>query len=251
MTLNHEQDLQMLQIVGQIVAETLACMRKAAQPGMSTGELDAIGAAYLRERGARSAPQLTYGFPGATCISVSPEVAHGIPGTRILKAGDLINIDVSAEWQGYFADTGASFCLPGASPQRQELCQRGEAILAAVIPTLRPGMELRAIGRKFEALAKQAGLFILRELGGHGVGRALHEEPGFIAAHYQRHDRRRLHKDQVITLEPFLALGRDRVVEERDGWTLATALRHDAVQFEHSLVITEQEPIVLTRLVAA
>lgn len=246
MTLNNEQDLHMLQAVGQMVAETLQCMRQAAQPGMTTAELDAIGAACLRERGARSAPQLTYGFPGATCISISPAVAHGIPGAYVLKAGDLVNIDVSAEWKGYFADTGASFCLPGASPERQQLCQQGEAILAEVIPTLRPGMELRAIGRKFEALAKRAGLFILRELGGHGVGRALHEEPGFIAAHYQRHDRRRLHKGQVITLEPFLALGRDRVVEGRDGWTLATALGHDAVQFEHSLVITEQQPIVLT-----
>jgi methionyl aminopeptidase len=117
MTIEREEQLEKLKIAGAAVARTLKAMIAAAEPGITTHELDALGRALLDKEGARSAPESTYNFPGATCISVSPEVAHGIPGDRVLKAGDLVNIDVSADIDGYFADTGGSFVIPPVAPK--------------------------------------------------------------------------------------------------------------------------------------
>ncbi len=112
MTVSSDEDLTKLRQVGRVVADTLAIMRGAIEPGMTTRELDQIGRSYLESAGARPAPELIYGFPGATCISVNEEIAHGIPGDRVIARGDLVNIDVSAEKDGYFADTGASVAVP-------------------------------------------------------------------------------------------------------------------------------------------
>src|ERR1700728_1194780 len=117
MTIGSEDELTRLRHVGRLVARTMAAMARALEPGMTTGELDALGRALLEREGARSAPEVTYDFPGATCISVFPDIAHGIPGERRIAAGDLVNIDVSAEIGGIFADTGGSFAVPPVSPR--------------------------------------------------------------------------------------------------------------------------------------
>ena len=180
MTISSDDDLMALKEIGGIVARVLKAMAAAIEPGMTTAELDSLGRRLLEAAGAQSAPEITYGFPGATCISVNEEVAHGIPGDRVIVAGDLVNIDVSAEKDGYFADTGGSFAVPPVSPRVARLCQDGRRAMWQGIQVVRPGRRLNRIGDKVERFARQKGYTIIRNLASHGTGRALHEEPECI-----------------------------------------------------------------------
>ncbi len=239
-------DIEGLRQIGRIVANCLQHMGRALEPGMTTAELDALGAAFLVKHGARSAPILTYGFPGATCISLNNQVAHGIPGNRRIQAGDLVNIDVSAERGGYFGDTGGSFAVPPTSAAQQHLLDSTRLALATAMMEARAGAKLSAIGAAIERVAAAQGLTIIKNLGSHGVGRALHEEPEFIAPFYDARDPRKLREGHVITIEPFLSTGAHEAVEEADGWTLTTPEGFLSAQFEHTLVITRGEPLVMT-----
>ena len=250
MTIQNEADIEGLRRIGRIVAEVLQQMLDALEPGMTTAELDAIGTRLLAAAGARSAPQLTYAFPGTTCISVNEEVAHGIPGARRIQAGDLVNVDVSAELDGYFADTGGSRAVPPVTPQKLQLCHATKQALNAALQQARAGAPLNRLGRAIEQVAKRHRLRIIRNLGSHGVGRALHEEPEHIPGYYDAADRRVLHEGMVITIEPFLSTRSDWVEEAEDGWTLKAAPGNLAAQYEHTLIVTRAEPIVVTRLVA-
>lgn len=246
MTIESPSDIQALQRIGGIVARVRETMLAAARPGMTTAELDAIGERLLAEAGARSAPRLTYDFPGATCISVNEEAAHGVPGARVLRAGDVLNVDVSAELDGYFADTGGTRVLPSASARDTRLCHAARTALAEALKVARAGQPLNGIGAAIEATARRFGFRVIENLGSHGVGRALHEAPDHIAGYYDPADERVLHEGLVITIEPFLST-RTRVVEEAaDGWTLVGAHGNRSAQFEHTLIVTRNEPIVVT-----
>lgn len=246
MTIETEEDLNALKIIGRIVADCLLMMSKAMEPGMTTRELDSIGADYLAKHGAQSAPKLTYNFPGTTCISVGPEVAHGIPGSRVLAKGDLVNIDVSAERDGYFADTGGSFSVPPMKESHKAVCRGTREALANAMKAARAGRPLNVIGKAIELTAAKHKLTIIRNLGSHGVGRALHEAPSFIAPFYDPGDRRKLKDGQVITIEPFLSNGATEVENSGDGWTLKTSRRFVSAQFEHTMVITKGIPLIMT-----
>src|SRR4051812_7991574 len=180
MSIESEADLIALKKIGRIVANCLQTMGSALEPGMTTRELDEIGRKFLDFHGARSAPRLTYKFPGDTCISVNEEAAHGIPGSKILKAGDLVNIDVSAELDGYFADTGGSAIIPPQSKVHLRICAVARQALENAMVEARAGARINRIGYAIEAEAERNGLTVIENLGSHGVGRALHEEPGFI-----------------------------------------------------------------------
>ncbi len=246
MTIDNEDQLDKLRAVGALVARTLAAMGAALEPGMTTRELDDIGRALLEKDGARSAPELTYDFPGATCISVGPDCAHGIPGDTVIKAGDLINIDVSAELDGYFGDTGASFSVPPTSKRIERLCRDGRRAMWAGIRAVRPGGRLNEIGRSIEAFAGKNGYSLVRNLASHGVGRSLHDAPKEIPTWHEPRDRRVITEGLVFTIEPFLSLGADWVEELDDGWTLRPPGRQATVQYEHTLVATRNGPLVLT-----
>ena len=246
MTIEHEDQLEKLRAVGGLVARTLAAMGKALEPGMTTRELDDLGRAMLEAAGARSAPELTYDFPGATCISVGPDCAHGIPDEAVIKAGDLINIDVSAELDGYFGDTGASFAVPPVKPRIERLCRDGKRAMWAGIRSVKSGGRLNAIGRSIETFADKNGYSLVRNLASHGVGHSLHDEPSEIATWHDRSDRRIIPEGLVFTIEPFLSLGADWVDERDDGWTLYPPLGQPTVQYEHTLVATKRGPVVLT-----
>lgn len=246
MTIEHQGELEGLRRVGALVASILDSMREAAVPGVRSRELDAFGAERMRRAGARSAPQLSYGFPGATCISIDRVVAHGIPDDTVLRDGDLVNIDVSAELDGFFADTGASFVVGPATPRQQRLIDATREARDAAIAQLRAGGRLNGIGRNIETVAARRGFRVIRNLGSHGVGRALHEEPGRIPGHYVPGDTRRLHEGLVITVEPFLSTHCSQVDEADDGWSLSCRRGHGA-QFEHTVVVTAGAPIVLTQ----
>lgn len=247
MTIGSEEELEKLKAAGRLVARTLKAMGEALEPGITTRELDQIGRRMLEAEGARSAPELTYNFPGATCISVGPDVAHGIPDDRTVKAGDLINIDVSAELDGFFGDTGASFAVPPASKRVERLCRDGRRALWTGIRAVRPGAALSEPGRQIEAFARKNGYSLVRNLASHGVGASLHEEPTEIPTWNEPRERRRITEGLVFTLEPFLSLGADWVEEANDdGWTLRPPGGQPTVQYEHTLVATRNGPVVLT-----
>jgi methionyl aminopeptidase len=246
MTIGSEEEFEKLKAAGRLVARTLKAMGEALEPGITTRELDQIGRRMLEAEGARSAPELTYDFPGATCISVSPDVAHGIPDDRKVAAGDLINIDVSAELDGFFGDTGASFAVPPATRRVERLCRDGRRALWTGIRAVRPGAPLGEPGRQIEAFARRNGYSLVRNLASHGVGASLHEEPTEIPTWHEPRERRRITEGLVFTLEPFLSLGADWVEETGDGWTLRPPGGEPTVQYEHTLVATRHGPVVVT-----
>lgn len=246
MSIQNEQDLIALQKIGRIVVQCLQYMASKLEPGITTFELDQLGQAFLEKHGARSAPKLVYNFPGSTCISVNEEAAHGIPGPRILGAGDLVNIDVSAELDGYFADTGGSFIIPPETNVKRNLCLATKRALEMAMRAARAGQPLNLIGKAIEKEAIKNNLTVIENIGSHGVGKALHEEPDFIAGYYDPSDKRILKNNQVITIEPFLSTGATEVVDTGDGWTLATDKRFLTAQYEHTMIITKGKPIILT-----
>ena len=246
MTIESEDQLEQLRKVGSLVARTLAAMGKALEPGMTTRELDDLGRTLLERDGARSAPELSYNFPGATCISVGPDCAHGIPDDTVVKAGDLINIDVSAELDGYFGDTGASFAVPPTKPRIERLCRDGRRAMWAGIRAVTPGQRFSEVGRSIERFAATNGYSLVRNLASHGVGRSLHDEPGEIPTWYEPRDRRTISEGLVFTIEPFLSLGAETVDGAEDGWTLRPPGEEPTVQFEHTLVATRRGPVILT-----
>jgi methionyl aminopeptidase len=236
--------------VGAAVAAARDAMAAHVAPGVTTAELDAIGKEQLNRHGAQSAPQLAYGFPGVTCISVNDQLAHGIPSTeRVLREGDLVNIDVSAELDGYWADSGASFAVGTVSPRAKALLQATRLALEDAMSQARAGEPLRHIGRAVERRAKQCGFRVVRNLAGHGVGRFIHEEPQVLNIFNPR-DRTVLHEGLVITIEPFLTTSATTAIEDADGWTLRSPDGSLGAQFEHTLIITRGEPIVVTQSAA-
>jgi methionyl aminopeptidase len=214
---------------------------------MTTRELDLIGARMLEDHGARSAPKLTYDFPGATCISLNEQAAHGVPGDRVIQGGDVLNVDVSAELDGYFADNGGTIVVPPSTPVKNGLCHAARMALAEAMKVARAGMPLNGIGRAIERTAKANGFRVIENLGSHGVGRSLHEEPHYIAGCYDRSDHRILTEGLVITIEPFLSTRSRTVHEAADGWTLEGVKGSLSAQYEHTMIITRDHPIIVTR----
>lgn len=245
MIITQEDELQGMKAIGRIVAQALQTMHHALEPGMTTLELDEIGRAFLEREGALSAPRSEYDFPGATCISVNEEVAHGIPGPRVLKHGDLVNIDVSASKGGYFSDTGASFVM-GTNPHLEKLCRDGRRAMQLGINQVRAEAPLAAIGTEIGLFAAKNGYTLIRNLASHGIGRALHEDPKEISTWPDRSERRRIKKGLVLTVEPFLSKGAEWADQGKDGWTLYAAPRAFTVQYEHTVVATERGSVILT-----
>lgn len=246
MTIETEADVEGLRKVGRVVSLVLERMLGAAEPGMTTGELDDLGAKLLEEHGARSAPRLVYDFPGATCISVNEEAAHGVPGARILEPGDVVNVDVSAELDGYFADTGGTCVVPPSSALKTRLCHATRLALRAAMDEVRAGAPLNRIGRAIQRVAQRHRFKIIRNLAGHGVGRSLHEAPNDILGYFAPHDRRVLAAGMVIAVEPFLSTRSTLVREAADGWTLVGEPGNLSAQYEHTLIVTRGSPIVVT-----
>lgn len=246
MTADSQNEINSLKAIGRICAETLRKMMNATRAGMTTRELDEIGRLLLEAEGARSAPQVMYRFPGATCISVSPVIAHGIPDNHELREGELIHIDVSAELDGYYADTGASMVVSKHERNLEKLLDATRATLTKALHAAKAGNPLSGIGRTVQNEARRHGFNVIYDLTGHGIGRKLHESPKEILNFYNPADRRILNEGLVLAIEPFLTTGIGRVVEERDGWALRTMDRTIAAQFEHTIIVTKNEPIILT-----
>lgn len=249
MSITREEELTGMKKVSEAVAYTLKEMRNYAKPGMTTKELDNYGATILSDFGAKSAPYLTYGFPGWTCISVNNEFCHGIPSDkRILAEGDLINIDVSAELGGFWSDNGGSFVLGKDSKQHQKLVDASKQILHKAIYNIQGGVRIADIGLLIETEAKKRGYKVIRNLTGHGIGRSLHEEPGNIANYRDRSDRTRFKKNTVVAIETFITTTSTYAETLPDEWTMVGNKGGYMAQHEHTIVVTDGKPIVLTEM---
>ncbi|HCA82814.1 MAG TPA: type I methionyl aminopeptidase [Flavobacteriales bacterium] len=247
MSISNEDELLGVQKVSDVVALTLREMKAFARPGMSTKQLDDFGAALLNEFGAHSAPLKTYDFPGCTCISVNSEFCHGIPSIhRILQEGDLINIDVSAELDGYWSDNGASFVLGDDFHGHQQLVDASKEILQRAINSIRGGLKIADLGHLIETEAKKRGYKVIRNLTGHGIGRSLHESPAEIANFRDKYNHNRFKKNAVVAIETFISTHSDIAVTLKDGWTMVGNKGGFMAQHEHTIVVTDVEPIILT-----
>ena len=230
------------------MAITLKEMRAYAQPGMTTKELDNYGAKILAEFGAKSAPLLTYGFPGWTCISVNNEFCHGIPSDRKFKEGDLINIDVSAELDGFWSDNGNSFVLGEDIHQHQKLIDASKEILHKAIYNIKGGVRISNIGHLIETEAKKRGYKVIKNLTGHGIGRSLHEAPFEIANIRDRYNQTRFKKNTVVAIETFISTTSTYAETINDGWTMVGNKGGFMAQHEHTIVVTDGKPIILTEM---
>ncbi|MGV8092150.1 MAG: type I methionyl aminopeptidase [Mangrovibacterium sp.] len=248
MSITGDSELVGMQMASEAVACTLKKMADYAQPGMTTKELDDYGAKILSEFGAKSAPFLTYGFPGCTCISIGNEFCHGIPSNkRILKEGDLVNIDVSAELNSFWADNGASFVLGNDINRHQKLVDASKEILLKAITQIKGGVRISEIGYLIETEAKNRGYKVIKNLGGHGVGKSLHEQPDSLLNYRDRFDQRRFRKNSVVAIETFISTTSTYAVELNDGWTMVGNMGGYMAQHEHTIVVTDGEPIILTK----
>jgi methionyl aminopeptidase len=249
MSIQKESELDGMKKISEVVALTLKEMRNYAQPGMATKHLDDYGGQILNDFGAKSAPRLTYGFPGWTCISTNNEVAHGIPSEKkILGEGDLINIDVSAELNGFWSDNGGSFVLGEDINGHQHLIDASKQILFKAIHNIKGGVRISAIGRLIETEAKKAGYKVIKNLAGHGVGKSLHEEPFEIANYHNRFNLTRFSKNTVIAIETFISTRSTITDTQTDGWTLVGNKGGYVAQQEHTIIVTNDSPIILTEM---
>ncbi len=248
MIVKTEEELQGMQRVSEAVALTLNKMKAYAGIGMSTKDIDEYGRQLLESLGAKSAPFETYNFPGYSCISVNEEFAHGVPSDQvILKNGDIINIDVSAELDGFWSDNGCSFIIGEDIQGLQPLIDTSKEILLAAIAQITGGAKISETGKLIETKAKNAGYTVIRDLAGHGVGRSLHEEPDGIMNYYDRFDKfRRFRKDSVVAIETFISTRSAHIVTSAGGWGFTGDKGGFVAQHEHTILITSGNPVILT-----
>jgi methionyl aminopeptidase len=247
MSISSHTDLSGIKKISEIVGEIVKEMRQYAQPGMSTKELDEYGGSILQQYGARSAPLLAYGFPGYTCISLNHEIAHGIPSHKtILQEGDLVNIDVSAELNGFWSDNGGSFVLGKDIHQHTKLVDASRNILYNAIQQIKAGLKIAELGRFIHTEAKKSGYTVIKNLTGHGIGKKLHEEPREIPCYYDRFNQSRFKKNSVVAIETFISTKATFAHDKGDGWTMITNDGSYVAQHEHTIIVTDDQPIILT-----
>lgn len=245
MSITSPDQLEKLKACGRIVAKALRAMAAAVRPGVTTAQLAAVGSQVLVEHGARSSPPMVYGFPGDVCISVNDEVVHGIPGGRVLRPGDLVKLDLTAEKDGYHTDSAMTVQVPPGTPAAGQLTRCAERAFRRSLDVARAGNSVREIGRAVEREVRRRGFHVIRELGGHGIGRTIHEQPS-VPNFPDPFSRDQLSEGMVLTIEPIIAAGTNHVTLDRDHWTLRTSDGSLAAHYEHTLVITRGRPILLT-----
>ena len=245
MSINGPEELEGMRAAGAVVRLVLEAMKHEVRPGVTTAELDKVGAEVMRQQGAQSAPALVYKFPGANCISLNDEAVHGIPSGRALREGDLLKLDVTVEKDGFMADAAITVPVGEVSEERQRLMACAERAFRKAMLVARAGFRVSEIGRAVEREVRRSGFSVIRDLGGHGIGRTIHEEPR-VPNYPDPEASQILTEGLVITVEPIIAAGSGRTVTAEDGWTIRTADHQPSAHYEHTLVITKGAPILLT-----
>jgi methionyl aminopeptidase len=234
-----------LRNVGRICHLALREMAENVRAGITTAELAHVGAKVMRENGARSAPMMVYGFPGEICISLNDEAVHGIPDHRQVCPGDLVKLDVTFEKGGYMGDAAITVPVEPVSDEARRLVRCAERAFYQAMRVARARHRVNEIGRAVESEVRRSGFSVVRELGGHGIGRTIHEPPS-VPNFEDWSARDRLTEGLVITVEPIIAMGAGRTATAEDGWTERTIDGGLSAHFEHTIVITEKAPILLT-----
>ena len=245
MSIDGPDELEGMRAAGDVVRHMIAAMKQEVRPGVTTAELDEVGARVMRQHGAQSAPALVYKFPGTNCISLNEEAVHGIPGEREVSEGDLVKLDVTVEKDGFMADAAVTVAVGTVSEEKQRLLACAERAFTKAMLVARAGFRVSEIGRVVEREVRRSGFSVIRDLGGHGIGRTIHEEPR-IPNYPDPEANQILTEGLVITVEPIIAAGSGRVALAQDGWTVRTLDRKPSAHYEHTLVITKGEPILLT-----
>jgi len=241
-----KKDIDAMRRVGRIVGLTIQEMKRNLEAGMTAAELDQIGEAFMNKLGARSAPRLVYDFPGGTCISINEETVHTVPGDRVIHPGDLVTLDVTAELDGYIADSAITVAMPPASRAARELAQCAETALRKALQVARAGQPINRIGRTVETHVRRCGFAIIPNLSGHGLGKTIHEDP-VVPNFYHRRLRQPLQEGLVIAIEPIISAGGKGVVTEADDWTVSASDGSLTAHFEHTVIITKGRPIIVTQ----
>lgn len=246
MTIRNNDELKGIVRVGRVVRSTLDTMKEAVKPGVTTQALDDLCAEVFERHGARSGPQIIYGFPGVACISINDEAVHGIPKeTRMIRDGDLVKLDVTAELNGYFADAAITVGVGTVSSRKRRLARCTRSALYDTLKGTRANRPINSIGRSIQTAVERQGFNVMPDLGGHGVGRSVHEEP-FVPNYYDPWDKRQLHSGLVIAIEPVISGGSGESFTDGDGWTIKTMDGAPSAHFEHTVVITPRGPMVVT-----
>jgi methionyl aminopeptidase len=239
------EEMEGMRAAGWVVRRVIDAMMENVRPGVTTKALDEVGAAVMREHGAQSAPALVYNFPGANCISLNEEAVHGIPSDRQVQEGDLLKLDVTVEKNGFMADAAVTVAVGQVSDSNQELIACAERAFQKAMLVARAGFRVSDIGRAVEKEVRRSGFSVIRDLGGHGIGRTIHEDPR-VPNYADPAANQILTEGLVITVEPIIAAGSGRAMVAKDGWTVLTADHRPSAHYEHTLVITKRAPILLT-----
>jgi methionyl aminopeptidase len=242
------EEIEKMRRSGRILADTISVVLEAVAPGKTTLDLDRVAEERIRSKGAVPSFKGYRGFPRSICASIDHEIVHGIPSrNRVLREGQLLSLDFGAIWEGFHSDSAVSVFVGGVapSPEAARLVQTTETALEAAIATIRPGGRLSDIGHAIESEAVARGLGVVREYGGHGIGRKLHEDP-FIQNWGPPGRGPEMRPGLVLAVEPMLNLGGDETRLMPDGWTVLTADGSLSAHFEHTIAVTEDGHEILT-----
>ncbi|MFZ5817198.1 MAG: type I methionyl aminopeptidase [Bacillota bacterium] len=241
------RELELMRRAGRIVAECHAALADRVRPGVTTRELDAMVEQMIRERGAVPSFKGHQGFPASICVAVNDVICHGIPNEQPLREGDVISIDIGARYEGYHGDSAWTYAVGEVSPRIRKLMEDTQRSLFIGIEQARAGNRVGDIGHAIQAFAEPLGYGVVREFTGHGVGEELWEEP--VVPHYGKPGSGRpLAPGMTVAIEPMLTLGAWRATIDEDGWTARTLDGSVCVQYEHTVAITEEGPVILTAL---
>jgi methionyl aminopeptidase len=245
--LRDRNEIEAIRESAQLVARTLDMLGREVRPGISTAELDRLAEEFIRAHDARPAFKGYRGFPASICPSINEEVVHAIPGERRLKSGDVISIDVGVEKNGYYGDAARTFTVGEPDDRVRRLLEVTQEALQKGIEQARAGKRVGDISHAIQSHVERNGFSVVRELVGHGIGRAMHEEPN--VPNYGLPDRGpRLMAGQVLAIEPMVNVGGPEVLTQPDGWTVVTRDGSLSAHFEHTIVVGEQGPEILSRL---
>ncbi len=245
-TIKNERELELMRISARITAETFEMVWSIIKPGVSTGKLDEEIEKFIRSRGARPAFKGLYGFPASACISINEEVVHGIPSPkRILQEGDIVSVDIGVEYKGYYGDSAFTFPVGEISEEKKQLMKVTVEALYLGIAQAVAGNRVQDISHAVQTHAEKYGYGVVRELVGHGIGKALHEEPQ-VPNFGKPHRGPLLKEGMTLAIEPMINMGTKNVYTLEDGWTIVTQDGKPSAHYEHTVVVRNGKPEILT-----
>ena len=244
-SIKSKREIELMVVAGKIVYETHQHIKNLIKPGVSLLQIDAAAEKFILSKGALPSFKGYEGFPNATCISVNEEVVHGIPSARKLKNGDIVSIDIGANYKGYHGDSAWSYAVGDIDDDKKYLMEHTKQALYEGIKQVKPGNHVGDIVYAIEQYANKHHLGIVRELVGHGVGNDVHEEPD-VPNYGRQHTGPLLKEGMVIAIEPMLNLGSDDIFIEDNDWTITTLDRKPSAHFEHTVLVTKEGYQILT-----